>query len=195
MISEQINESRERVLDAAEVLFMEGGYAAIKIKHIAHHLKMKESSLYYHFPKGKQQLYVAVMRRNLQRHKIGIEQAIREAGDDWVEQLRAVAYWLISQPPIDVMRMNKADLPAIEPDVAEEITEYAYQALNLQIREILDRGAASGEAVVPDNELLAGVFISMISTLDIIKTEWNEKTKHEMADVLIQTWINGLHRR
>lgn len=185
----------ERLLDAAETLFMERGYSAIKLKHIAERVGVKESSIYYHFPKGKEALFVAVMQRNFGRHQHGIQKAIDEAGEDWVAQLRGVAYWLASQPPMDVMRMSKSDLPAIDPTVAFDLEERIYAAVNLPIRQILERADAEGKAHVPDCDLIAGIFIGMVSSIDVIKAGWNDKSKTEMIDVLIHTWVHGLARK
>jgi TetR/AcrR family transcriptional regulator, cholesterol catabolism regulator len=195
MVEEEINEARERVLEAAESLFMERGYSAIKLKHISAKLGIKESSLYYHFPGGKETMYVEVMHRNLRRHREGIEHAIEQAGNNWVKQLRAVAYWLLSQTPVDVMRMHHSDLPTINAQAATELEDASYEALNLPIKRILERAVESGEAAVADADLLAGIFISMISAVHVIKPAWNPRTKHEMADILVDSWVNGLRRR
>ncbi|MBC8099236.1 MAG: TetR/AcrR family transcriptional regulator [Armatimonadetes bacterium] len=189
-----INESKERVLDAAEGLFIGGGYTTIKLKHIAERLRVKESSIYYHFPGGKAELFIAVMHRSLNRHRAGITQAINHAGGDWIAQLRAVCYWLISQPAMDVMRMNKSDLPAIDPAAAFEIEEAIYTAVHLPIREILERAAQTGQAVIVDADLIAGMFVAIVASIDIIKPGWNPKTKLEMVDILLDSWINGLRR-
>lgn len=189
-----VNESRERMLDAAETLFMARGYAAIKLKHIAERLGVKESSIYYHFPKGKEELFIAVMHRNLDRHQAGIAQAIAGAGADWIAQLRTVCHWLVSQPAIDVMRMNKSDLPALDPAAATAIEDAIYQAIHVPLLHILNQAHQSGDAVIRDAELIAGMFVSMTAAVDVIKNEWNPKTKVEMIDTLLESWINGLRR-
>ncbi len=195
MVTQEYNESRERLLDAAETLFVQQGFTTIKLRHIAQALQVKESSLYYHFPNGKEQIYVEVIKRNLRRHHLGIRAAIAQGGDDWVLQLRHVAYWFLSQVPLDIMRMNKSDLPAIDAHSAQAIDDIAYEALNLPIRHLLENAVAKGDALIPDCDLIAGIFIGMVSTIHIIKSEWNEKTKHQMADTLIESWVNGLKHR
>jgi AcrR family transcriptional regulator len=187
-----MNESTSRVLEAAEALFMESGYAAVKLKHIAAKLGVKESSIYYHFPGGKEELYVAVMTRSMAHHHAGVQNAITAAGEDWVGQLRHVAYWLLSQPPLDIVRLNKADLPAIHPSSALAITEAAYEALNLPVKKILERAEESGTARVVDADLVAGMFIGMMSMIDVVKSEWNPKTPTQMADLLLDLWLDGL---
>lgn len=188
------NHSRERLLDSAEALFIESGFAAIKLKHIAERLKVRESAIYYHFPKGKEALFIAVMHRTLNRHRHGIDHAISDAGADWVAQLRAVCHWLVDQPALDVMRMSRSDLPAIDPAAAYELEEVLYTALNLPIRAILERAVEHGAARIADTDLIAGMFIGMVGAIDIIKVEWNPKSKREMVDVLLDSWINGLRK-
>ncbi|MDX2074856.1 MAG: TetR/AcrR family transcriptional regulator [bacterium] len=192
MPEEKVGQGLERLLYAAEALFMERGYSAVKLKHIAEQIGVKESSIYYHFPKGKESLFIAVMNRNFARHNEGIKNAIMSAPDDWVSQLRAVGYWLVSQPAIDVMRMSKSDLPSIDAQASFELEEGIYEAVNLPIRHILERANEEGKATIPDCDLVAGIFVGMVSSIDVIKGAWNPKSKVEMVDILIDTWVNGL---
>jgi TetR/AcrR family transcriptional regulator, cholesterol catabolism regulator len=192
---QELNASRERLLNAAESLFISGGFAAVKLKHIAQRLGVKESAIYYHCPKGKEDLFVAVMHRTIERHRNGIADAIAGAGDDWVSQLRAVGHWLVSQPAIDVLRMSNSDLPSLESDVAQHLEDSIYVAINLPIKEILDRAHQSGDAVVDDADLMAGLFVGITAAMDAIKPEWNSKNKHEMVNSVVATLVNGLRRR
>jgi AcrR family transcriptional regulator len=65
------SESRERVLQQAEHLFSERGYAAVTLRDIAAGLGIRQASLYHHVPGGKEQLYVEVTERNLRRIRMG----------------------------------------------------------------------------------------------------------------------------
>lgn len=56
--------TRERVLDAAEALFAERGYAGASVRAIAEAAGLRPASLYSHF-EGKQALYEAVLERGL----------------------------------------------------------------------------------------------------------------------------------
>lgn len=192
MPEEKSGTGLERLLHVSEMLFMERGYSAVKLKHIAQELGVKESSIYYHFPQGKESLFIAVMNRNFARHQEGIRQAILDGGDDWIAQLRSVGHWLISQPPIDVMRMSKSDLPAIDSGASFELEEGIYEAVNAPIRQILERASEQGKANIPDCDLVAGIFVGMVSSIDVIKGSWNPKSKSEMVNILIDTWVNGL---
>jgi AcrR family transcriptional regulator len=54
----------ERILDAAETLFAQHGFAGTPIRDIAARVELNPASLYNHFP-GKQELYEAVLDRGL----------------------------------------------------------------------------------------------------------------------------------
>jgi len=54
----------ERILDAAERLFAEKGFAGTAVRDIAAEVGLNPASLYNHFP-GKQELYEAVLDRGL----------------------------------------------------------------------------------------------------------------------------------
>ncbi|MBW2713267.1 MAG: TetR/AcrR family transcriptional regulator [Deltaproteobacteria bacterium] len=71
----------ERILDAAENLFSEYGFAGTAIRDIASEVSLNPASLYNHFD-GKESLYEAVLERVLQPIFLFIE---RSAGTTWTE--------------------------------------------------------------------------------------------------------------
>ncbi|MFC5220424.1 TetR/AcrR family transcriptional regulator [Streptomyces coerulescens] len=52
--------TRQRILDAASVLFAEHGYAGTSMRDLAQHLGMTSAALYYHFP-AKEELLSALV--------------------------------------------------------------------------------------------------------------------------------------
>src|SRR5262249_1087553 len=56
--------SRDRMLDAAETLMREGGFAGAGIKQIAARGRAPIGSLYHHFPRGKTQLAAEALERH-----------------------------------------------------------------------------------------------------------------------------------
>jgi AcrR family transcriptional regulator len=54
----------ERILDAAEALFAERGYAGAKLRDVAARVGLRTPSLYNHFP-NKESLYAAVLERGI----------------------------------------------------------------------------------------------------------------------------------
>ena len=70
------SDARQRVLDTAEALFLARGYSAVTLRDIADALAIKQASLYYHFPEGKEQLFVAVLLDGVANHFNSIKAAV-----------------------------------------------------------------------------------------------------------------------
>src|SRR5215203_4970689 len=129
MISEKPREARERVLNVAEHLFRERGYASVTLKDIADELGMKQASLYYHVPGGKESLFIEVSERGFHRHRQGLEEAIGSSGSDLRQQLLAAARWILSHPMPDLGRLTHSDMPEIGEAHAHRLMQIAFESL------------------------------------------------------------------
>lgn len=205
MIGMETNtEARERVLEAAERLFAQKGYAAVTLRDIAAEVGIRHTSLYHHAPGGKEELFIEVMERNLKRHQAGLEQAIQAAEPKVQAQLNAVANWLLSQAPMDLVRMTHVDMPIIAPAHAERLSALAFAALILPVHRLLQRAQACGEIVHHDLGLVAGGLVSMIESLHAVPDRALAESGHAqaiaarrmaMAHELIDVMLNGLYKR
>ncbi len=182
--------ARERVLDAAEKLFTERGYAAVTLRDIAQAVGLNHASLYHHVPGGKEELYVEVMERGLKRHHDGLESAIAGAGDDWRAQLRAAAYWLIEQPPLDITRMRLSDMPALSQANAERLNREVYELLLAPIARVFHR--ARKETDQATAMLLTGMFLFMVEGVHSAPPFGVPMTRRQMADMMLDVMVNGL---
>jgi len=61
---------------------------------------MRTASLYYHFP-SRGTIRICVREGMFERHRIGLQDALEQAGEELRSQLLAVADWFLSQPPIN----------------------------------------------------------------------------------------------
>ena len=86
-MSQNDNDTRHMILNAADVLFSERGYASVRLKDIADVIGVKHAALYYYFPGGKEELYTAVMQYSFQRHRAGMTESIAQANADVRDQL------------------------------------------------------------------------------------------------------------
>ena len=109
--AENHSQARERVLDAADKLFAERGYAAVTLRDIAAEVGIRHTSLYHHVPGGKEELFIEVTERSLTHHRIGLSEAIVQAGTTIRPQLFAAADWFLSHPTLrDIPpRMSRQD--------------------------------------------------------------------------------------
>ncbi len=188
------SEARERVLSVAERLFTERGYTAVTLRDVAAELGMRQASLYYHVPGGKEELYVTVTERGLARHRAGLEEAIAQAGPDLEAQLRAAAIWLLSQPPLDWARMVRSDMPAIGEAQAQRLTQAAYQALLGPLAQAFVQAREREGVRVPQPDLMAGSFIALISSLHDV-AQFSPLPREALADAMIDMLLNGIRPR
>ena len=107
---------------------------------------MRQASLYYHFPDGKEQLYKEMAGRVLRVHSVGMASVIARAGEDLRSQLHAVASWFAQNRPVNVMGMMYADLPALSRRAAQELAQTAYEALFFPLTDIFTRRAGTRQS-------------------------------------------------
>lgn len=130
-------DSREQLLQLAEALFGERGYTSVTLRDIADAFKVRQAALYYHFPGGKEELFVEVIKRSFMRHLDGLNRAISEAEPSLSSQLNLMADWLLAQPPLDMIRLARSDLPALSPDHAQTLMELGEVSLVQPIQQVL----------------------------------------------------------
>jgi AcrR family transcriptional regulator len=187
------NEShRDRILDVAERLFMAKGLAAVTLRDIGAELGLTHASLYYYFPKGKESLFIEVTERNIRRHGAGLDAAILRAGEALRARLRAAARWLLSQPPMDLLRMVHADLAAIPAEEARRIMNLVHELLIQHLHALFDAARAAGEIGDCDTGLMAGGLIGMVESLHAIPEFALRRSREELAFELVDTLLKGL---
>jgi AcrR family transcriptional regulator len=188
------SEARERVLLVAERLFSERGYSSVTLRDIATELGIRQASLYHHVPGGKEQLFVEVTERSLERSRIELERVIRQAADDLPCQLHNVAEYLLSQPPFDLARMIRSDMPAISEAHARRLTRIALNSLVIPIETAFRAARERGEHQMPHERLLAGSFLAIIETVQVSQ-RFTPMPALEMVDLMIDVLLNGLWPR
>lgn len=189
------NETHQMILDVADEMFSTYGYNATRLRDIASKVGIKHASLYYYVPGGKEQLYVEVMERNFQRHRAGMTRALEQAGDDLRAQMQAVSDWLLSQPPLDLVRMQQNDMPAIAPEQARRLIWLAYDALRLPLREVLAVAHDRGEIAVRDLDMAVMAFVSLIESIHGIPLEYVSVPRDRIAADMVHMLLDGWRTR
>lgn len=191
-MEQEVRDSTQRVLDVAETLFMDRGYNAITLRDIADELGIKQASLYYHFPGGKEQLFLAMAERMFERHRQGITAALEAGKGDLRAQLREVAEWFSSQRPVKFMGMMHADLAALNPEHKEQLAQRAHTAMFRPLRDTFVAAQARGEIRPMHPDLLAGSFLWLMDGLNYGETRTGAPPRQVMADDLISLLLDGL---
>lgn len=189
--------ARERLLVIAERLFSERGYAAVTLRDVAHNVGIRQASLYHYFPDGKEQLFVTVTEQGLDRVNAELAHTIASASSlNLREQLVRIANVLLGQPPIDLARMIRSDMPAISSEHAERLTRKAFETLIEPLARVFQAARERGEQRMPleTDRLLAGWLLTMIETVQIAE-RFSPRSPHMMAEEMIGVMIDGVRPR
>lgn len=174
--------------------FMERGYAGVTLLDVANDLGIKQASLYYHAPGGKQDLFGQVVRFAVLRNARGIEAAVGRGDATAREKLEAVIDWLSGQPPFPLMRLLGADFSHLDEGLVEELSALAKRAILGPIRGIFSAASKQGAIRAYDPEMLACAFLSMLYGVNnrperVNGVEQRRAVYHDLLDI----FFDGLH--
>lgn len=191
-----ISDSRQRLLDTAQALFHERGYRAVTMQDIAQELGIRQASLYYHVPNGKEQLFVEVATRDFEQHRRGLETALGAAATELEAQLKAAAQWFSSQPSMNLLGMMHADMPALSGGNHQQLNDLASRCLFQPLSTVFAGAAARGEIRPMQPDLLAGAFLALMDGISY-SSEHQPGTppRQVMAEAVITMLLDGLRPR
>jgi len=188
----KVTEARLRILDAAESLYAKKGFDSVTLREIAELLGLSHAALYYHFPGGKEELFAEVMERNLRRHGAGLASAMASGDGDLRDQLRGAADWLISQPPMDIIRMTETDLPALDPKVARKLMGLVYELVIGRLQSAFEAARAAGRVGECSAGLLAGGIFGLVENLFAVPAAALSRDRRAMAYEFIDVILAGI---
>jgi AcrR family transcriptional regulator len=135
---------REAITSAARAIFAERGYHGTSIRDIAERAGLSLSALYYWHP-SKQHLLATLLEESTQDYFQACDDALRAAGDDPVDRLRAMVRASIEYRVRRRVESNLANREwrNLEPDLRERVAGLRRAATALWTG-IVDDGVASG---------------------------------------------------
>ena len=171
---------------------MARGYAAVTLRDIAAEVGIKHASLYHHVPGGKEELFVEVLERNLERHRAGLRDRVEGVATDLRSRLHAVAEWFLSQSPMDLVRMTQSDMPALSSEAADRLMELTHRSILVPVEGILREAHAAGEIGTEEFGLVAGGLVGMIQSLFSVPDRAIRGSRSEMGRRLVDIFIDGI---
>ena len=171
---------------------MARGYPAVTLRDIATEMGLTHASIYYHFPDGKQSIFMSVLERNVRRHGDGLRDAIDHSGDDVRAILQAAARWLLSQSPMDLLKLTESDMTYLGAHDAARITQLVHELILQPLHRVLDEAVASKQIDACNTGLVAGALIGMVESLFSVPDFAVQKSREHMAFELVDILIKGL---
>jgi len=186
------NSTYKQILNVAETLFSERGYASVRLRDIASNMDMKHASLYYYVPGGKKQLFVEVMKCSFERHKSGIQEAINQTDGDIRDKLYAVSEWLVINQAMDLSRLQNGDGPPLSDAELQDLMEFAYDAIRVPIVETLQNAT---DLSIQDYDLSTMAFVSMMQSIHGIPLNLSLETRKKLGYQLVDMIMDGWRQR
>jgi len=150
-------------MDAAEARLAEVGYLGVSLEEVAREVGVTKPALYYHFPEGKEQLFVEIAHRALRRTREGLERAM-SGHETGAGRLGAAARWLMDEGE---RGHPMAELRGLVEFVDERhqpaLVEGFYGALYAPVRRTVASAVASGEFREGDPDFLTWAFLGLAS--------------------------------
>ncbi len=173
--------AKRRILEVADNLIREKGYATLNVNEIAHQAKVSIGTLYYHFPKGKSSILLETRANMADNFIADFEKELEkeeylEASKDFKDGLRMFLLTLLK-----LHRKDRQFIIAMEADVLTNIVTYLKAIENVD----------------PDTYFLEEInaFFHPIKELmkrfprESVSTEGKEKQVHKVIDTLIHRHI------
>ena len=174
--------NRERVLEAAKAVFIQGGPAA-SLETVARRAGVGIGTLYRHFP-TREALYEAVYRHEVEQ--LGELARHLEAETAPVEALRR---WLQAGVEFMATKKGMAAALAMAAQGSPDLVAYSLDRLTRAVGELLRRAVAAGEIRADiDPEDLLRTLVGMCYAHD--RPGWQSKVLR-----LVDVFIDGLRRR
>ncbi len=183
----------------AEAHLGEGGYLGVSLEEVAREVGVSKPALYYHFPDGKEELFVAIAHRALGEHRDGLERAISSAGDG-AGRLRAIARWFMSER---AREHPMAELRHVGDFMNErhraELAAAFFGSLFAPIHSVISSAVESGEFRRSDPGFLTWGFLSLLSGM--LEAEAGPsgpsppeaaRPSETMADTTVDLFLHGV---
>ncbi|HEY1080025.1 MAG TPA: TetR/AcrR family transcriptional regulator [Bdellovibrio sp.] len=179
---------RPQIIEMAETLFFSNGYKATSLQELGDLLQIKPASLYYHFPGGKEEIYLEVLRNRLEKYRLQVYE-MRQSSADLEEFLRSFALWFIEQPPMNMSLISQMDMPHLTPRAKGEVMQLVSSSIFAPLRESL----AQSTSDLKDFDLnrLVGIYISLLNGMSLaVKQSYT--SREGLVDDFIEMMMRGI---
>ncbi len=128
-------DSRQQILTAAQDLFLAKGYKSVTMNEIAEMVQVTHAALYYHFPKGKEDLFTQMIQALFARGITGSQDQFAGTPEHVRERMLQLTTELLALP-LD-------QLPLLLRDAKEHLKDPENQRIVLSLHEAVKRRIVS----------------------------------------------------
>lgn len=181
------SKTRAQLIDAAEALMLEEGYAAVTSRRVGQKAGLTPQLVHYYF-RSMDDLYLEVYRRRA-------DEGLARVADALAARPSLVELWnLRATPPGSTFILEFAALANHRKPIRAEIARYAERYRDMQIEAVahaLTEAGISTDEVSPEAVVLAMSGLSQIMAAD---TSLGITTGHDETVAFVERVLNGLDR-
>ena len=181
--------TRERAVEQADALLTSGGYAAMSLEAVAQAIGIRKPSLYHHFPRGKDELFIAVVERRTALDGALMAQAVAGLPDTFA-RLRAIArhFNQVAQTrPYHALIDMAAHLPEQHRDFVRRLIDERVMG---PVCGVFAEGVARGELRPCDPQLAALGFVMLMASMGKIGNA--DPRRKALPDFIVDVFADGL---
>jgi AcrR family transcriptional regulator len=134
------SKARKRILEVADGMFKEVGYANLNVNEIAHEAEVSIGTLYYHFPEGKTSILMDIRRQISDQYTKNFAERFDlerfQEAKSFDEGLR-----LFLEGLIDIHREDRLVLAAMESRVLSNLASYDQVAESVDVGGLMESDA------------------------------------------------------
>jgi AcrR family transcriptional regulator len=184
----------DKVVAAAARLFIARNYADVTIDQVADEASVTKGAVYHHFD-SKEQLYVAMLRDDLEQKRRVHERAVRSVGSAR-DRLRALlaAFFALPEERREMIKLVRRDANIFAPPVREELVRAYQHALPDPIESVIRDGIRDGEIIPGDPRLLAWQFVALVEVLLAPYAQQRFRCDEDRLNYVISTFFYGCSR-
>lgn len=156
------NPSQERILTTAQKLFIAHGYHGLSMRQIAEAAAVSKAGIYYYF-KDKEELFIAVLTRNLEHLENLIDQA-RQEEKTARQRISLLTKKILTQPPEEqaVMRLASQEMSQLNQTARNAFVELYHQKFIGRIEALVQAGITAGELRPLNARLVTWTLLGMM---------------------------------
>ncbi len=191
------HETRREILKAAEDLFIARGFKGVSMAAIADAVGITPAALYYHFPQGKEELFVSMLRQSIEEETQRALGALASATDTR-ERLTLLTQTLLSFP-IDRFSLLMRDAHAhLHQKVEEEAVLYdAARKLTQGVAAFLQEASDAGEITHQIPPLVLAIFhqgmcIALLNGLRFLPEGMKGMDTTQITQMVVSALLDGI---
>lgn len=161
------------ILDTAATLFVETSYAEVSMSDIARAAELTKGAIYHHFS-SKEELYLAMLHRDLAQKQALFESAVHSDGScrERLAQLTR-AFHELPRETRRLTRLVRRDVNSFKDPARNELIRAYHACLPEPVEKILRDGIIGGELAPTDPRLLSWHYVAMV---EVVLSDYADRT-------------------